>query len=39
MSYIIQPTGPSRAGNPNDNYMELFILIDALKGEVQIVLQ
>ena len=29
--YIIQPTGPSREGNPNDNYMELFILIDALK--------
>jgi ribose-phosphate pyrophosphokinase len=29
--YIIQPTGPSKKGSPNDNYMELFILIDALK--------
>lgn len=29
--FIIQPTGPSIKGSPNDNYMELFILIDALK--------
>lgn len=29
--FIIQPTGPSSNGSPNDNYMELFILIDALK--------
>ena len=29
--FIIQPTGPSKNSSPNDNYMELFILIDALK--------
>jgi len=29
--YIIQPTGPSENSSPNDNYIELFILIDALK--------
>lgn len=29
--YIIQPTGPSESGSPNDNFMELLILIDALK--------
>ena len=29
--FIIQPTGPSKSSSPNDNYMELFILIDALK--------
>ena len=29
--YIIQPTGPSKNSSPNDNYIELFILIDALK--------
>lgn len=29
--FIIQPTGPSKESTPNDNYMELFILIDALK--------
>lgn len=29
--FIIQSTGPSESGTPNDNYMELFILIDALK--------
>ena len=30
--FIIQSTGPSESGSsPNDNYMELFILIDALK--------
>ena len=29
--FIIQPTGPSEYSSPNDNYMELFILIDALK--------
>ena len=29
--FIIQSTGPSQYSSPNDNYMELFILIDALK--------
>tara|TARA_B100000767_G_scaffold196932_1_gene183976 strand:- start:975 stop:1961 length:987 start_codon:yes stop_codon:yes gene_type:complete len=29
--FIIQSTGPSEFNSPNDNYMELFILIDALK--------
>ena len=29
--YIIQPTGPSLNSSPNDNFMELLILIDALK--------
>tara|TARA_B100000795_G_scaffold269086_1_gene257492 strand:- start:44 stop:1021 length:978 start_codon:yes stop_codon:yes gene_type:complete len=29
--FIIQSTGPSEFSSPNDNYMELFILIDALK--------
>lgn len=29
--FIIQSTGPSQHSSPNDNYMELFILIDALK--------
>ena len=29
--YIIQPTGPSLNASPNDNFMELLILIDALK--------
>ncbi len=29
--FIIQPTGPSETSSPNDNYMELFILVDALK--------
>jgi ribose-phosphate pyrophosphokinase len=29
--FIIQPTGPSKSSSPNDNYMELFIFIDALK--------
>ena len=29
--FIIQSTGPSQCSSPNDNYMELFILIDALK--------
>lgn len=29
--YIIQPTGPSLNQTPNDNFMELLILIDALK--------
>ena len=34
--FIIQSTGPSESGSPNDNYMELFILIDALKrGRLQ----
>jgi len=29
--YIIQPTGPSLNQTPNDNFMELLILCDALK--------
>jgi ribose-phosphate pyrophosphokinase len=29
--YIIQPTGPSKNQTPNDNFMELIILCDALK--------
>lgn len=29
--YIIQPTGPSLNASPNDNFMELLIMIDALK--------
>ena len=29
--FIIQSTGPSQHSSPNDNYMELFILVDALK--------
>ena len=29
--YIIQPTGPSLNQSPNDNFMELLILCDALK--------
>lgn len=29
--FIIQPTGPSLNGSPNDNFMELLIMIDALK--------
>ena len=29
--FVIQSTGPSQHSSPNDNYMELFILIDALK--------
>ena len=29
--YIIQPTGPSLNQTPNDNFMELLILSDALK--------
>ena len=29
--YIIQPTGPSMSQSPNDNFMELLILCDALK--------
>ena len=29
--YIIQPTGPSFNQTPNDNFMELLILCDALK--------
>ena len=37
--YIIQPTGPSLNASPNDNFMELLILIDVLKEEVLRVLQ
>lgn len=29
--FVIQPTGPSLNQSPNDNLMELFIIIDALK--------
>lgn len=29
--FIIQPTGPSLNASPNDNFMELLILVDALK--------
>ena len=29
--YVIQPTGPSLNASPNDNFMELLIMIDALK--------
>ena len=29
--FIIQPTGSSKTGSPNDNIMELLIIIDALK--------
>ena len=29
--FIVQPTGPSENGSPNDNFMEILILIDALK--------
>tara|TARA_Y100001970_G_scaffold164512_1_gene201016 strand:+ start:4995 stop:5984 length:990 start_codon:yes stop_codon:yes gene_type:complete len=29
--FIIQPTGPSVSGSPNDNLMELLIFIDAAK--------
>ena len=29
--FIIQPTGPSSNASPNDNFMELLIMIDALK--------
>ena len=29
--FIIQPTGPSLNASPNDNFMELLIVIDALK--------
>ena len=29
--FIIQPTGPSQNGSPNDNFMEILILVDALK--------
>ena len=29
--FIIQPTGPSLNASPNDNFMELLIMIDALK--------
>ena len=29
--YIIQPTGPSLNASPNDNFMELLIMVDALK--------
>ncbi len=29
--FIIQPTGPSENGSPNDNFMEILILVDALK--------
>lgn len=29
--FVIQPTGPSSGKSPNDNLMELFIIIDALK--------
>ena len=29
--FVIQPTGPSINKSPNDNLMELFIIIDALK--------
>ena len=29
--FVIQPTGPSVNGSPNDNFMELLIFIDALK--------
>jgi len=29
--FIIQPTGPSEFNSPNDNFMELLILADALK--------
>ena len=29
--YIIQPTGPSNNNSPNDNFMELIIMCDALK--------
>jgi len=29
--FIIQPTGPSKDGSPNDNLMEILILVDALK--------
>ena len=28
--FIIQPTGPSENGSPNDNFMEILILVDAL---------
>ena len=29
--YVIQPTGPSLNASPNDNFMELLIMVDALK--------
>ena len=37
--FIIQPTGPSDNGSPNDNIMELLIIIDALKrGSAKLVI-
>ena len=29
--FVIQPTGPSLNASPNDNFMELLIMVDALK--------
>ena len=37
--FVIQPTGPSENNSPNDNIMELLIIIDALKrGSAKLVI-